>query len=103
MVSAAWCAQRGQVSIDSSWISDWPARFREGSFVITKQDSIRSNAGPVRGNSIQKQHRTGDNQRAAEEHEGRPAASRPMIAALRAALRDQRRLIFVRCPEHAGK
>ena len=51
----------------------------------------------------EKQHRARDDKRTAGEHDGRPAASPPMVSALRTPLRDQRRLIFVRAREHAGK
>jgi hypothetical protein len=57
----------------------------------------------LRHRLVQQQHRTSHHQRTADEHHGRPAAARPSITALRAALRYQRHLVFIRGREHAGK
>jgi hypothetical protein len=56
-----------------------------------------------RGDSVQQQDRTCHRQRTADAHDGGPVASSLSVAALRAPLRNQRHLIFVRCRKHAGK
>src|SRR5437868_15510292 len=51
----------------------------------------------------EQQHRAGDHQRTADEHDGRPAHSRLIITPLRTTLRDERQLEFFRGREHAAK